>query len=187
MTQRNLTSWRLALCAGVLLVAGCGQDDMSDLEQYAQEVLARRGGQIAPLPPIKPYEPYLYQSADQGLRDPFQSFTEARREQVAVAEATDTEQQRYTDEIQTHVAEELENYPLDSLRMVGVLENQDELWGIIRDPSGTVHRVQVGNYMGTNYGKIMSIAEAQIELREIVQDSQGRWEERAQSIALSEE
>jgi len=71
--------------------------------------------------------------------------------------------------------------------MVGTLENDDELWGIVRDPTGAVHRVQVGNYMGTNYGKILNIQEEQIDLRELIKDAQGSWEERQASLALSED
>lgn len=173
--------------ASGLLLAGCVSNDMTDLEQHVASVMAREGGRIDPLPPIKPYEPYLYQSAERGERDPFLSFMQTRREQVAAAEAADSSQRQFTDEILTHVAEELENFPLDSLRMVGIMERDNERWGIIKDPSGTVHRVQVGNYMGNNYGRIQTITEAEISLREIIQDAQGRWEERVADIALSEE
>jgi type IV pilus assembly protein PilP len=176
-----------ALCLAAALLSGCGGGDMRDLEDYSADVLARKGGKIEPLPPIRPYEPYLFQAADRGLRDPFVSFAQARREEVSAAEAADVGQRRFTDEIQTHVAEELENYPLDALRMVGVMEDDATMWGIVRDPTGTVHRVQVGNYLGTNYGKILAINEAQIELREIIQDSQGRWEERNAAMALAED
>jgi type IV pilus assembly protein PilP len=174
------------LCVGAALLTGCAGGDLTDLESYAGTVLAREGGQIEPLPPITPYTPYLYRSASQGSRDPFVSFLQVRRENIAAAEAADSGQQQYADEILTHVAEELESYPLDSMRMMGIIENTDQLFGIVRDPTGTVHRVQVGNYIGTNYGKIMSISEMQIELREIYQDAQGRWEERAASLALRE-
>ena len=90
-------------------------------------------------------------------------------------------------EMLTHNAEELERSELDSLRMVGIMENNDELWGIIRDFAGAVHRIQIGNYMGTNFGKVLNIQEDRIDLREIVKNPQGRWEERQATVALSEE
>jgi type IV pilus assembly protein PilP len=71
--------------------------------------------------------------------------------------------------------------------MVGVLENVDNLWGIIRDPQGTVHRIRVGNYLGRNYGKVINIQEDRIDVREITKDAQGRYEERGATLALSEE
>lgn len=170
------------------LVAGCVNRDKSDLENFVGEVLKRPGGQIEPLPPIRPYQRYLYQSGEANLRDPFQNFLDrAPPEEVALESRNDAEQQRFTDEISAHNREELENFELDSLRMVGTLQNDAELWGIILDNAGTVHRVQVGNYLGRNFGKILNIQEDRIELREVVKDAEGRWEERQASLALNEE
>ena len=177
-----------AVCiAASTIMSGCVSRDKTDLEQYVAEVLARPGGRIEPLPPIKPYERYLYKSGELGLRDPFRSFFDEEREEEEIRPVDNPEQQRFASEILTHNREELERSELDSLRMVGVLENKAELWGIIRDSEGTVHRVRVGNYMGANYGKILNIQEDRIDLREIVKDSQGLWEERQVSLALSEE
>ncbi len=177
--------------AGVLALAmagsGCVSKDMSDLENYVGEVLSRKGGRIEPLPPIKPYERYLYRAAEVGLRDPFRSFFDEEAEVEQVEKITDSDQQQYANEILTHNREELEGFELDSLRMVGVLENTENMWGIVRDQAGTVHRVTVGNYVGRNYGKITNIQEDRIDIREIIKDSQGRWEERAATLAMSEE
>lgn len=65
-------------------LTGCGSRDIGDLEVYAHQVLARKGGQIEPLPEMKPYERYLYQSAQSGVRDPFEPFYKAHQEQLAV-------------------------------------------------------------------------------------------------------
>ena len=170
------------------MAVGCVNRDKSDLDNYVAEVLQRPGGQIEPLPPIRPYQRYLYQSADAKLRDPFQTFlNKAPDQEVALEHRNDAVQQRYADEISAHNREELEGFELDSLRMVGTLQNNDELWGIIQDNAGTVHRVQIGNYLGRNYGKILNIQEERIELREVTKDPDGRWEERQASLALNEE
>ena len=182
-----VTISKLLLLAAALVLTGCVSRDMGDLERYTEEILARPGGRIEPLPPIKPYERYLYQAAELGLRDPFRSFIQAKEDVEAIKPANDPEQQKYANEIMTHNREELETYELDSLRMTGILENSSELWGIVRDPVGVVHRVQVGNYLGRNYGKILNIQEDRIDLREIVKDSQGRWEERQATLALYDE
>ena len=91
------------------------------------------------------------------------------------------------EEIELHNSEELESFTLDSLRMVGIMENIEAMWGIVRDTDGVVHRVQVGNYIGTNFGKIINIQEDRIDVRELIQDSQGLWEERAAALALTDE
>ena len=177
----------LLVLAVALAAGGCVSKDMSDLENYTEEVLARKGGEIEPLPPIKPYERYLYQAKELGLRDPFKSFFEEAPESERMEKVVDAEQEKFATEILTHNREELEGYELDALRMVGVLENSDFLWGIVRDQAGVVHRVTVGNYLGRNFGKITNIQEDRIDVREIIKDSQGRWEERAATLALSEE
>lgn len=176
--------WTIILaCLAVL--TGCVSSDMSDLQQQVQQILARPGGRIEPLPEIKPYEAYVYQSAKQGARDPFQLFYQAP---ANVAEKDEnaglTEEQ--IKEVRYRNKEELESFELDSLRMVGTLEDKNTQWGIVRDPTGTVHRVKVGNYMGTNIGKILNIYEDRIELREIVRNPDGRWAEREAALALAE-
>ena len=173
-----------ALFSG-LMIAGCVSGNMSDLEAWTNEVLARPGGRIAPLPEIKPYQAYSYLSGQKGARDPFQSFYQ----QVTVVEEVDKDAgltKEMEREIKNRNREELEGFELDSLSMVGIMQNEGNNWGIIRDPDGTVHRVKVGNYMGRNIGKIVNIFEDHIELREIIQNNQGRWEERQASIALVE-
>ncbi len=167
-------------------MAGCVLNDMSDLELYSQEVLARPGGRIAPLPEIKPYEAYTYQSGLAGARDPFQAFFQKTEEEIAEAQDTGLTEEM-ENEMNNRNREELEAFELDSLRMVGTLEDTDNQWGIVLDPDGVVHRVRVGNYLGTNIGKILNIFEDRIELREIVKNPQGKWEEREAAIALAEE
>jgi len=176
----------LAICT-LSIMAGCVSSDISDLEAYVEEVMARPGGQIKPLPEVKPYEAYTYQSAQANARDPFQLFYQKLQQQVADQSVDDGLTEEMEREIRNRNREELEKFELDSLRMVGTLEDADENWGIIQDPDGTVHRVKIGNYIGQNIGKITNIFEDRIELREIIQDSRGRWEERQAAIALIEE
>jgi type IV pilus assembly protein PilP len=170
----------------VLLVSGCVSSDMSDLEAWRDDVLARPGGRIEPLPEIRPYEAYAYKSASEGLRDPFQPFYQQRVESETKVEQNVGLTAEMERELRNRNKEELEKYELDSLKMVGTMTNEGNNWGIILDPDGNVTRVKVGNYMGRNIGKIVNIYEDRIELREIVQNNQGRWEERQAAIALVE-
>jgi len=82
--------------------------------------------------------------------------------------------------------EPLEEYPLDSLRMVGILELKGTRWALIKTPDETIHRVRVGNYMGQNHGRITRITETQVDLIEIVPDGLGGWMERKAQVALVE-
>ena len=175
----------MMLCCAIL--SGCFSADLEELQAYADQTLAKKGSAVEPLPPIKAYVRYLYQGEIAGLRDPFDPFFFGNTEMDAADSIDKSTQNKYINEVLTHNREELEYHELDSLRMVGIVENSKEMWGIIRDQDGVIYRVAEGNYLGRNYGKIKNIREREILLREIVQDSNGRWSERAASISLSEE
>ena len=187
MRNRSLSFRALGPLCFTLTLSGCANDGLTDLEQYVASVLARRGGQVEALPAIKPYERYLYQSADKNARDPFQPVLQQENKTQPVAAGSSEEQRKYNDEIMAHNSEELEAFELDSLRMVGTLQNDSEMWAIVKDSTGVIHRVGVGNYIGRNFGKILDIQEDRMDVREITKDANGRWEERAASLALTEE
>mgnify|MGYP000335805444 CR=1 FL=1 len=171
----------------ISILVGCVSRDTSDLQTDIAEIMARPGGRIEPLPEIKPYEAYTYQSGQVEARNPFKLFYAISEPEIEEGAADDGLTEEMTREIRNRNREELERFELDSLRMVGTLDNKDNNWGIVLDPDGVVHRVSVGNYLGQNIGKIINIYEDRIELREIVQDSSGRWEERQAALALIEE
>lgn len=169
----------ICLAGAALSLAACSSHDMSDLEQFTSDIKSRKSGHIEPLPEVKPYDSYSYQSADK--RDPFVSTFEIQ-ERVA-------EQDTGTG-IRPDVnrrKEALESYPLDSLRMVGLLDQKGLTWAIIKAQDGTIHRVQKGNYLGQNHGRITTINEEKIDLIEIVPNNRGGWEERPTKIAMSDE
>ncbi len=173
-----------------LVLGGCVSNDSSGLDQYIEEVLARPKGKIEPLLEIKPYEAYTYKSSKQNARDPFRLFYRNDKVVLLKKTATDDASGGLTKEMEAEVKhrskEELENFELDSLLMVGTMENGDTIWGIIQDPNGAVYQVRVGNYMGRNTGKVLNVFEDKVEIREIVRSGQGNWEERQAEIALVE-
>lgn len=168
------------VAAGMLMgLAGCG-DRIGDLREYANEVKARKGGHIEPIPQLKPFETYTY--SDQDERSPFtpQLNTLAKNNVNKNTSTTglhpDFNRNR----------EYLEQFPLDGLKMVGTLTVNGVLYGLVKDSDNILHRVADGNYMGQNYGKIISISDSDIKLREIVPDGQGGWSERITTVTLSD-
>jgi type IV pilus assembly protein PilP len=173
----DLTKFFLVLF--FLSLVACSNDDVTDLNNYIEEVKARPKGGIEPLPEIKVVEPFVFKP--EGLRDPFQPLdkvNDASNLDIAGVNGIkpDTERRK----------EELEAYSLDTLRMAGTLSNNKGLWGLIKAKDGTIHRVQVGNHMGQNYGKIIRILPDKIELMEIVPDKPGTWREQQASLALAD-
>ena len=173
----------------ILGIAGCVSNDMSDLEKQVSKIMSKPGGRLEPLPEIKPYEAYVYESGKSEARNPFKRFYVVEQS-LAIEESEGpvddglTEEMR--NEIQNRNREELERFELDSIKMVGTLQNEDNHWGIVIDPGGIVHRVKTGNYIGLNIGKITSIEEEQIEVREIIKDNSGRYGERKALLPLIE-
>ena len=173
----------------ILGIAGCVSGDMSDLEKQVSKIMSKPGGRLEPLPEIKPYEAYVYESGKSEARNPFKRFYVVEQS-LAIEESEGpvddglTEEMR--NEIQNRNREELERFELDSIKMVGTLQNEDNHWGIVLDPGGIVHRVKTGNYIGLNIGKITSIEEEQIEVREIIKDNSGRYGERKALLPLTE-
>ncbi len=78
----------------------------------------------------------------------------------------------------------LEEFPLDSLRMVGTLASSGDYTGLVQTTDGLIHRVRVDNYMGQNDGRIVEINESEIRLVEIVPDGLGGYLERPAAVAL---
>jgi type IV pilus assembly protein PilP len=161
----------LALALAVGMTAGCSRG-MSDLDQYIAEVNARPGGPIEPLPPVKTYETVAYDRSD--ARSPFVPDLPAARDDDGVRPDADRKR------------EFLEGFPLDTLRMVGTLYKDGQLYGLVQTSDKLIHRVVVGNYLGQNDGRIISVTESAIQLLEIVPDGLGGYTERAASIGLGE-
>ncbi|MGZ8151967.1 MAG: pilus assembly protein PilP [Methylovulum sp.] len=161
------------------LLAGCSNEDFSDLDRFLREVKARPKGSIAPLPDIKVVEPFIFKPEE--LRDPFKPLEHSEQNQDADASTGSGLKPDFS-----RRKEELEAFPLDGLKMVGTVIMKSRLWGLIKASDNTVYRVQVGNYMGKNYGKIIRINADKIELMEIVPDKPGTWREQQTTLALVE-
>ena len=175
ISLRNLLLRCAALLTAAFVLSACGGGN-SDLQQYIDEVKSRPGRRIEPLPPIRPAPSYVYEAGTR--RSPFvpdapQNIAAANPNAV---DGPDPDRPR----------EFLEQFPLDSLRMVGSLEMNQVMAGLVQATDGLVHRVMVGNHLGQNYGRVTSISDSQIELVEIIPDGLGSYIQRPASIGLSD-
>ena len=83
------------------------------------------------------------------------------------------------------VKQYLEQYTIAQLAMVGTLAQGPVTYALVQDGDGGVHRVQPGDFMGTDHGRIRGVGESSIELIEIVPDGIGGWVERERTVALA--
>jgi type IV pilus assembly protein PilP len=149
---------------------------MSDLQRYIAEVNARPGGRIEPLPVIEPHESFTYDAYDE--RSPFvPERPSGNADSSRSLLRPDSARPR----------EYLEQFPLDTLDMVGSLVQGGVLYGLVQTTDTLVHRVRVGNYLGQNDGRIVSIDDSVIRVVEIVPDGIGGYMERPAAVSLGEE
>ena len=161
-----------------LLLAACTGEEFGDLKAELKEKTKDMRGRIEPLPVVKPYEPVPYKAFDQP--DPFST---AKIELVTKSAGTGGGGGLKPD--LNRPKEPLEAYPLESLKMVGVLQRRKSSYALVKADTG-LYRVGVGNYMGQNFGLITAITDSQIQLRELIQDAVGDWTERQSTMQLQE-
>jgi type IV pilus assembly protein PilP len=165
----------LSICAVLtiaLLAAGCS-GGQSDLEKWVAETKNRPGGRIEPLPEVKPYESFVYNPGT--MRSPFQPQSPGSASGQQGLRPNSHRNREF-----------LEGISLDTLKMVGTLKVGGNFYGLVQSKDGLVHKVQPGNYVGQNDGKITEITGSKINLVEIVPDGLGGYIERPASLALAD-
>lgn len=166
----------LLICAITLLQA-CVNEDISDLREFVATAFENEKPEIEPLPEIQPYSGYEYSASEDD--DPF-SFSNIQTSQddgsLDSGIRPDANRRK----------EDLENFPLDALKMVGTMTQENQSWVIVKTSEGTAHRASLGNYMGQQDGKIVDIIpeEQKVVLAEIVRDPNGRWITRNVEITI---
>ncbi len=156
-----------------ILLSACSKSN-DDLRSFIDETKSKHLGSVQPLPTFEPYKNFTYSASE--LRDPFEAAFEAD-----VNQNNDNSGLRPST---SRPKEPLESYPLDTLRMVGILVQRENTWGLVKDPNNVVHRVQTGNYAGQNEGQIVSVTEKQIDIIEIIPDGLGGYIERTAALAI---
>lgn len=161
------------------LLTACGGGSMADLDQFIASTKLAHHGKVDPLPEFPEYQNFTYSA--ETSRDPFRPQID---ESTTVASADEYSGPRPE---AARRKEPLESYPVDALKMVGLLQQKSQTWGLVRDPDGTIHRVQPGNYAGQNHGKIIQVSETKIQIVELVPDGLSGWVNREAQLAMAED
>lgn len=156
--------------AATLALAGCG-DSLDGLRADIAKAKQRPGGRIQPLPEVRPYVSHEYEMVDR--RSP---FLQSLAGENPSGPRPDSQRPR----------EYLEQFPLDTLRMVGTLRLSGGNYGLVQTKDGLIHRVLPGNHLGQNDGRVMGVSDAKITVVEIVPDGLGGYLERPAALALAD-
>lgn len=170
---------RLAGCCILLLVLSACSDNagMIELQDEISRIVNRPPGVIEPPPEFVTYEPFTYSAA--GLRSPLDPPIDANALRAA-------QQNSEVKPDPNRVPEILESFPIGNLVLVGTIEVRGQRRALIRDETGNVTHVGVGNYMGRNHGRIVAISERQVDVTEIVPTGDGGWIERPQTLTMQQ-
>ena len=175
---RSRMSHRCLALAAAALLAACGGEEHGDLKQELTQLTKDVRGRVEALPQVKPYEPVPYTAEAQ--IDPFRP---ERIEVTLGGKAAVSTSKLAPDP--NRPKEPLESFPLESIQMLGTITQSKETFALVK--AGTnLYRVRKGNYLGQNFGVITAIDDAQIALKELVQDAGGEWVERSSALQLVE-
>ena len=158
-------------CAAIL--AGCSSGEQQDIKAWMDEQAKGMRGAVRTLPEIKPFPVVEY--VGPSVDDPFRKGRMEVERRANTALRPDLDRRK----------EPLEAYPLESLRMVGVLSQGNAIHALVL-AGKSLHQVKVGNYVGQNFGVVTYIGDGDLSLKEIVEDVNGDWVERISTLTLQE-
>src|SRR5947207_2191618 len=141
-------------CVGYAALTACSSAD-NELARFIEDTKKEPGGRVEPLPEVKPYQTFVYSVGS--MRSP---FVPGGSGSSSPGLRPDSRRNR----------EFLEQFSLDTLKMVGTLKLGGQNYGLVQTKDGLVHRVVPGNYLGTNDGKVTAVTAAKITVIEIVPD-----------------
>jgi type IV pilus assembly protein PilP len=167
----------LGLLGAAFVLVGCGAD-IDELTQWMEQQKRAAKPSVEPIAAPKKFVPQPY-SAITGV-EPFSN------QKIATGTRVDGGQSNPMLAAQMRRRKEpLEAYPLDAMKMVGMVSRQGRPYALV-EVDKLLHYVKSGDYMGQNYGQITKIDETELSLRELVQDAAGEWIERTTTLQLQE-
>lgn len=157
-----------------LLLTGCVGDGLEDLRDFVRTSDAGMRGKAMPGPEVKAYQGFAYENQKNPLPDPFKPRKSKKGNQLELL-------------VEKHDKQELENYPLETLKMIAYLEDKKNgPNAVVRASDGHIYRVKVGHYIGMNNGKIIAITGEKITIKETLLDSEDASSERTNTLQLDD-
>jgi len=161
----------VSLMMTLLLISGCSTPEgrKREVEKKINTIKTQPVLPVESIPDFKTPETMHYTANK--MRSPFNAPVSQNRLTIGQPD-------------QNRRKQELEVFQLDSLKMVGSLHRQQQIWALILAPNGTLYRVTLGNYLGKNYGKITRITDDVMQLEETIPDGIGGWKKRQVEVML---
>lgn len=165
------TIWLLLIAASL---AACSGEEHQDLREWMNTQAQGMQSKIQPLPTLTQFPVVDYDAMN--LPDPFQVSRLEPEKRGGKASPRDDTRRR----------EPLEAYPLESLKMLGMMRMAGQPVALIAADKN-IYQVRVGNYLGQNFGVVTKITENDLTLKELIEDANGDWVERFSTMQLQEQ
>ena len=164
-----------------VMLVGCSTSGEEEVQDWMKTQRAEIKPRVTPLSEPKKFVPQAY--TEEGSTDPFsiQKLTQALKSEAA---QSPTNAALIVPELSRR-KEALESFPLDVMTMVGSVLKKGQPMALVK-VDNLLYQVRVGNYLGSNYGRVTKVDETQLSIREIVQDAAGEWIERPATLQLQE-
>ncbi|MFC6300617.1 pilus assembly protein PilP [Pseudomonas sp. CCM 7893] len=164
----------VCLAFGLVSLVGCGGGgDVQALEAQLREIRQRPVAPIEVVPQPVSRQRFVYDPAS--LRDPFRPPSlQVERATGRSALGPDPGRLRGF----------LEGFAIEQFEMVGTLSRGGQTFALLRGATA-VHRLAVGDYLGSDHGQVTAIHDSHIELVELFPDGEGAWLERSRTLALN--
>lgn len=160
--------------SSTLLLTGCSSR-LDVVNEQMQQIRSQPPQPVPPAPVFLPIPSFAYSA--QQLRSPFMPPSLAMELSIAAGRQIMPDLSR--------PPQYLEQFPIESLIMKGTLRRSNgSLYGLIQAPEGGVVRVEKGNYLGKNYGRIVDISPSQISVVEIVPNGREGFVERPRNLVM---
>lgn len=157
------------------VLVGC-KANQDSLKVYVEQVEGQARKEVSKLKPIIQFEVAHY--AQHESREPFVLPKEAIVQNQPVVK-TDCWQPPARSK-----NGQLERYPLNQLRLKGVMSSGGAVSALVQTPQGKVVNVKAGQYLGLNHGKVIRVDSNYLLINETLPDGLGCWNQRNVKLAL---
>jgi type IV pilus assembly protein PilP len=175
-TVTNISLQKLAAMLLLFLLAACDYETTSSVRAWMDDTRKKTQVQALPLTEPKVFSPYTY-SAEDNI-EPFNAdkldMAYLRQRQIGGINP-DFNRRR----------EPLESFPIETVRMVGTISKKGKKTALLQVDT-MIYQVQVGNYVGQNFGKIARITDNAIDITELIPDVSKVWSRRQMRLELQE-
>lgn len=167
---------RYLLLLSIFILAGCANEEHDDLKQWMKEQAAGMRGGVQEPPPLITPPIVSYSAVDKD--SPFSPDKIRTKDMLSGNDAGNP--------ALNHPLEYLEGFPLESLKLIGVINYSGKMFALIQTPEKPKH-VTVGNFIGQNYGRITEITKTEVHVTESVKDANDLWVKREKVLYLQQD